>query len=193
MMTSFLDNADYIERIFWICALTGSLFFLLKVVTAMFSSFGDHSSLSEVDGDPDLSSSDQAFKLFSIHSLTGFFMMFGWVGLASYKQFMFSSELSTLIAFIGGLLMMIITSMMFKLAAYFVSPGSSFSLDQLKGKYATVYQEIPADGTGKIHITVDGILREVQAVSLTKKKINSFTHVEIVQVPGNQTVVVSES
>jgi len=185
-------NLDYIEKLYWFFAISGTFFFFLKSLMSVFTSFGDEPMLDDLGSEVshDLSDSNQAFKTISIHSLTGFFMMFGWVGLACYKQYMLSSGLSSLIAFFAGWVMMMLISLIFKIAGSFVSQGSRFSLDMIKGKTAMVYHRIPSKGTGKIQISVDGLLREVPAISYMGKEIPSFTTVEVFQVLGDNTVSV---
>ncbi|MEM1282385.1 MAG: hypothetical protein AAGG81_02400, partial [Chlamydiota bacterium] len=133
---------------------------------------------------------DKAFKVFSTHSLTGFFMMFGWVGLACYKQYGISSTLSILVASVSGVLMMVVTVYLFKLAALLVSSGTKFHIEESLGRRATVYQKIPASGVGKIQITVNGYQREICAVSENHQEIGSFTEVTVKKVIDNQMVAV---
>lgn len=193
-MSSFFSlNIDYIENIFWFFAIAGTSFFILKALSFAVGSFGEHSMTDDVASDTidHGSDSNHAFKIISIHSLTGFFMMFGWVGLASYKQFMLSSELSTFIAFIAGCFMLLTTHVIFKTATSLTSPGSKFLIEQLVGKTGTVYQQIPGNGgIGKIQISTNGLLREVKAVSQTNKKIDSFVAVEVTRIAGEGTVAV---
>jgi hypothetical protein len=53
-----------------------------------------------------------------------------------------------------------------------------------------VYEEIQADGSGKIQITVDHVTREIEAVSVDGSTIPSFKTVEVVAVVNPTTVSV---
>ncbi len=173
------------DILFWSAAMVGTLLFAIK--TLLSFSGGDH---VDVDADGFHHGTDDAFKIFSTQSLTGFFMMFGWVGLACYKQYELSSGFSILWAFLAGALMMIVNAFLFKMALSLVSHGTKFHVEELLGRSASVYQKIPAEGVGKIQVTVNGHQREVFAVSATQSEISSFTEVVVKKVKDNQTVVV---
>ncbi len=174
------------EILFWGSALFGTLFFIIKTI---FSFTGIVSE--ECDHADDLDhGSDEAFKVVSLHSLTGFLMMFGWVGLAARVQHGLMPTLSMAMAFTAGVLMMFVTAYLFKLATRLTSPGSTFHIENLIGKRGFVYQKIPADGAGKIQVTVETILREVRAVSDGNEAIASFTEIEIVRIINKTTVAV---
>jgi len=178
------------QIIFWITALFGTVFFLLKTLLSFTGLVSEEMDQSNVEPDALDHGSDNAFKIVSVHSLTGFLMMFGWVGLACLVQYQFSPLFSVFGALIAGLFMMIVTAYIFKFSALLASPGSTFDTEDLVGRSANVYQKIPADGSGKIHIAVDGTLREVNAVSDKKETIPSFTEVKVVKALNQSTVSV---
>jgi hypothetical protein len=179
------------DILFWLTALIGTIFFGLKVLLSFLGGFSDDLDSVDVDTDGYDHGTDQAFKLFSIHSLTGFFMMFGWVGLACYKQYDISSSWSILIASLAGVFMMFVTAYLFKMASLFVSSGTKFYIQELIDRRALVYQKIPASGEGKIQITVNGYQREIRAVSENHEEIDSFTEVVVKKVIDTQTVAVN--
>lgn len=183
--------AGSLEVLFWVCALAGTLFFILRVVMMVHGADGaddiiDHGAVGHAG------SSDVAFEIISVNSITAFFMMFGWIGLTCYKQFAFGGVLSVVLAFLAGGLCMFITAYLFKLAAKLVSHGSVFTVKDTLGKTATVYQKIPANGRGKINVSVGDMLREIEAVSEEKEEIESFGTVTVVRVVDNNTVSVKK-
>ena len=193
----FLKGADGTEITFWCFAIFGTVFFFLRVLLMVLGGFGaedlDHGDL-DVDGDihsghgveahhsDRLTGSDTAFKLFSLHSITGFFMMLGWVGLACYKQFDLGVTASALAAITAGLATMYVTAMFYKLMLGLASPGASFNIDDIMDKTVTVYLKIPGDGVGKVQFSDKGISRIVEAVSEDKTDIASFESVRVVKV-----------
>lgn len=185
----FIANGDWLERTFWIFALVSTILFFIRIGLMLIGSGGE--DLEGLDVDVDIGDTDVAFEIFSINSLTAFFMMFGWVGLACYKQYSLSAPKSVLFALLAGVISMYITAYIFKLSKKLVSKGSSFSINDTVGKTAKVYQKINAQGRGKVQISVGGgMLREFDAVSEDKKDIESFTMVTIVKVIDNNTVSV---
>ena len=172
---------NYIELFFWNTACFGTLFFILRTAATFIGFSSD-----------DFDTSDHAFKVVSIHALTGFFMMFGWVGLAAYHQFHFNENICLGLALLAGTIMMLITHLIFKGAHLLMSPGNQFNTIELKGKNGIVYQEIPSEGAGKIQINQNGILYEVMALSHRGDKIPSFRPVIIIDIIDQETVTVKE-
>lgn len=199
----FLANADGTERAFWCFAVFGTVFFFLRVLMMVLGGFGA-GDLDDGDVDVDLhdhapgahhsdslTSSDVAFKIFSLHSITGFFMMFGWVGLACYKQYGLGVGASMGGAFVAGLFTMYVTAMMYKMMLGLASPGAMFNIEDMVGKDVTVYLKISADGVGKVQFSDKGLSRTIEAVSEEKKDIESFDTVRVVRVVSPRRVMVS--
>lgn len=178
------------DIVFWIAACAGTLFFSLKLLLSFLGAGVEDVDQFEIVDDHVEHGSDNAFKILSIHSLTGFLMMFGWVGLACSKQYDFSLSLSILCAFIVGILMMVVTGALFKLASCLISTGSRFRVEDLVSLRGKVYQKIPSEGVGKIQIIVNGYQREIRALSELKQEIASFTEVEVIKAFDKNTVLV---
>lgn len=194
------QNANGTEMVFWGAAILGTVFFFLRIVMMIVGGFADdmghdaaHDGMDSADGDThDGDGSDASFKLVSLNSITGFIMMFGWAGLASYVQFQLNGALSILIAFIVGLLCMVITAYLFKLAMKLHSPGAHFDINNSIGTTGEVYLRIPATEIGKVKLNVNSETRIVEAVSADKVEIDSFKRVEIISVVNTDTVSVRE-
>ncbi len=170
------------ESIFWASAIIGSTFFVLKFFLNL-AGMGDFDSDVEFDGGGEIDgeATESAFKFLSLTSLSAFAGMFGWGGLAAYKEFGWGVASSTLFAAVAGCLMMFVTTWLLKSFKRLESEGATFKKDDLLGQVAKVYQKIPKDSQGKIQITVNGILREIEAISASGKEIESFKNVEIVK------------
>lgn len=193
-----LVSPNGLETTFWIFALAGTFFFLIRVAI-QFLGMADHGDVVDASGHDMVggsghgSYSDVLFKMISLNSLTAFFMMLGWTGLTCYKQFALGASLSVVIALIVATFCMFFTGMVFDASKRLVSRGSDFSLAKSVGMKATVYQQIPAQGRGRIEINVPGsLMREVDAVSENAQEIESFKTVEIVKVIDDNTVVVKK-
>lgn len=175
MFTNFHKVDD---TFFLYCALAGSSLFIIQFILNFFI------GLDGSDGD---SSGD--FKWISKQALTGFVMMFGWVGLTCKKEFELTSIVSVSIALAAGLLAMYITALIFKIASRLHSSGTQFCIDDAIGKEAVVYQQILKDGVGKISISMQGFTHEIDAVS-QEGDIPSFTQVRIIKKLDDKTLVV---
>ncbi|PIP81685.1 MAG: hypothetical protein CO113_09890 [Elusimicrobia bacterium CG_4_9_14_3_um_filter_62_55] len=208
-----IHQASGTELMYWGFAVFGTLFFFLRIAAMALGGFGseDFDDGGHADADVDFDdgadgeaieaelvedgehhghASDAAFKLLSVHTATGFCMMFGWMGLAAYKQFGLGAPLSFLTALGAGFLTMYATAWLFKLASHMTSPGASFSAKDLVGKEATVYLRIPDNGRGKIQIGVEGITRFIEAVSDDGAEIDSFQVVQVTRAMDASTVAV---
>ena len=201
----FLAGADGTEFAFWCFAVLGTVFFFLRVLMMVLGGFGAEDIDADIDADVDidlhdhapgahhsdsLTSSDVAFKIFSLHSITGFFMMFGWVGLACYKQYGLGVGASSAGAFVAGVFTMYVTAMMYKLMLGLASPGASFNIEDMVEKDVTVYLKIPAEGVGKVQFSDKGLSRTIEAVTEGKEDIASFETVRVVKVVSPRRVSV---
>ena len=186
------------EFVFWAFAVLGTVFFFLRVIAmAAGLHVGGHDVLGHVPmdsgGDPHGHSSQDsgdAFKLVSVQSLTGFFMMFGWMGLAAYKQFGWAAFPSFAAASVAGLAAMAATALVFKMMSGLTSPGSRFTTGATVGLSGTVYARIPAEGRGQVRLTVEGITRIVDAVSEDAVDLDSFSEIQAIRAVDDRTVSV---
>jgi hypothetical protein len=183
-MLELISPSSFLESFFWFCALLGSFLFIIKSLLLLSAVSIDFSESLETD------ESDSFFKIFSIHSFSGFLMIFGWTGLAFFKQFHFPRIHSFLLAFLLGCLMLLIVYYLFKGARQLISRGSLFSVDQTIGKTGIVYHRIPVDGIGKIQVVIDGFLHEIYATTYPGQEIPSFSQVHVLAVVDNSCVLV---
>ena len=200
---SYLKESQ--DLAFWASALFGSILFFLRACASFFvhshndsvDHFDDCGSNMDDSYDPHNTNenidSKTSFKLFSIHSISGFFMMLGWVGLACSKQLEYSPLISAAIAFLAGLTTMVITGLIFRGALLLINPGCQFDIRKTIGHTGIVYQCIPENGFGKIQLEIDGMNREILAQSLNNCTIKSFTHVKVVKIFDNETVIVEKT
>jgi len=179
---------DGIELFFLICAGVGSFFVLAKLVLQFLGGDVDSDIDADIDIDGAHSDSDVGFKILSLHSLSAFLMMFGLVGLALYRQ----SHLGFVVALLGGTLAGVasvwIIGKLFFWAGRLQSSGT-LSTSAALGSSGTVYLTIPANGTGRVNVSIRGRLREFDAVSRDGLSLATGTAVKVVQVNANVLVV----
>lgn len=132
----------------------------------------------------------QNFKWLTKQTVTGFLMFFGLVGLTCKKEFAMTSTLSAICAVAGGLIAVVITAFIFKMAKKLRSPGAVFRIEDAIGKEAFVYQRIPKNGLGKISISLNNFTHEIDAMSMTHEEIASFTQVQIVKTMDDKILIV---
>ncbi len=181
-------NSYYLTNLYWILAVIGTTLFGLRMSLMLLGGFIDfHHDDGHHGHTHDTSSS---LKIITLHSLSGFCMMFGWAGLAASEQLGLSNGYSLLIACISGFVVMICAAFLFKCAQKLEASGAHFAIQQTLGKTGMVYHAIPAHGLGKIHINVHGITRELLAQSLTNESIESFEAIKVINIIDQETVLV---
>lgn len=188
-----LQGASGTESAFMLCALGGTLFFVLRVGMMVFAGFGAADADGGVQHSDQLEETDPAFKLFSINSLTGFFMMFGWIGLAAYKQFQLGAAVSVLAAFAAGALSMAATGLLFKAVLGLQTTGSRFDASKAVGLPGSVYARIAAGGRGQIRVSHEGLTRTLDALAEDGLEIESFANVVVLKALDSKTVVVKRA
>jgi hypothetical protein len=186
-----VENLNAYQMTFWFCALCGTGFFLINTVMSMISGVDtDLDIVSHHTTHEGIDSPDAAFQLISLTSLTGFVMMFGWIGLTCYEQFHLDPLMTFLCALSAGFITMYLTAKIFQSAKRLASNGSVFDISQALGKVAVVYARIPVDGKGQIQIAISSLTHELDAISSDNVVIESNTHVEVIRILDNATVIV---
>lgn len=163
------------DSLFWFCALAGSGLCLIQFLLSIFGA------------DDDLGK----FKWMSKQAVIGFLMMFGWVGLTCKKELDCSGIESAGFGLIGGIVAILMTGFIFKMAAKLKSSGTVFNIEETLGKQATVYQSIPKGGCGKVTVSLHDFTHELEAISTHEEDIPSFIEVQITKIENATTVVVS--
>jgi len=185
----FLYNSS--EIIFWVAAGLGTSIFIVRMLLSFVGGLSDGDDFDmEFDGDGELHHHTASFKLLTLHSLSGFFMLFGWAGLAGMHQLAWSPEQSLLLASAAGVCMLLATALIMCGAMLLEGSATLFVPQMALGHVATVYQRIPEKGQGKIQVVIDNIRRELLAQSQEGRSYESFTYVKIVKIIDQETVEV---
>src|SRR5438552_2382425 len=134
------------DLIFWATAFFGTILFCLRLCATVIGGFGqegtDNDDMMFDDGDEHYHHT-HSLRLFTLHSISGFFMMFGWVGLACIKTLQINHLNALFFSLIAGFATMILTALIFKWSQLLISSGSRFLIKETIGLVGTVYQRIP--------------------------------------------------
>ena len=186
-VAGFLDLSG-LEKVYIVCIVAGGFLFVTRVVMTMFGGDGDFDV--DAPGDIDLSG-DGGFQLFSLHGLTGFFVMFGLVGLSLLRE----SGAGELLSVAGGFLAGTVTLLLFaNIMAWMqkLQVSGTLKLEKAVGEKGTVYLNIPAKGTGKARVAVQNRLKVFDAVAEDKKAIKTGDRIEVVEVIKPDTLIVKK-
>jgi len=200
-MTEFFNRLDTLETIFILCAVLGGGILLVRTLMMLAGLHHDTDAgldtpadvhADAIDGghaadhgsDTHHSDSDAGFKLLTIHGLTSFFLLFGLVGFALYRQSLAGVLLSLAGAGAAGLVTMVVMAKVFQLFGRLHSSGTIPTTCAV-GCEGSVYLTIPAAGTGRVTVQVRNRLREFDAVSHHKVELKTGEPVRVVWVDGD--------
>ncbi len=195
-MTQWFADLDTLEKVFFACALFGTVFFIVRLVI-QFVGMDSH---DVSDGTPDfmpdapqdlhaVGDSDLSFKLVTIQGITAFFMLFGLTGIALKQTRATGDVQAILIAAAAGVAMTWLQAkfmgMLFKLQS-----SGNLNVHNAVGQEGIVYVTIRAGATGQAQVAVQGRRKIFEAVSRDKTEIKTGERVRVAEVsPGNVLVV----
>ena len=187
-MVKAFSDFNGLEIFFLICAVIGGFFVFIKLVLQFIGS--DANTEIDVDSDIDIdhADSDVGFRLLSLQGLSAFFMMFGLVGLALYRQSRMGIVISNIGAVVAGLVSVWVIAKLFQAASRLQSSGTLKTEDAV-GCTGTVYVTIPNGGTGQVNLNFRNHLREFNATEKNGVEVPTGTPVRVVQVNANVLVV----
>lgn len=193
IINEFWTHLVIFEKILFVIAIIATLLFLLQTIM-IFIGGGDIDDLAAFgDADEAIGHDDGVDSQYlTLKNLIAFFTMFGWIGLACFKNGM--SYLPTiLIATLAGVTMVAIMMFLFKSISK-LKYDSTLKLEHAIGKKGTVYLTIPAssNGLGKINIRINNALLELDAMTNDKKDIANGALVEVTEILGNNTLLVTK-
>ncbi len=192
-MLDFLNDYNALEKFFFACATVGGVFFFVRLVI-QFMGF-DHDVETDLDSGGDIghdfehhADSDTGFKILTLQGITSFFMMFGLVGLALYRQSHMGSIISVTGGTASGLATVWVINKLFSAARGLQSSGTLDNESTIGGE-GKVYLTIPKDGTGSVLVDFKNHHREFDAVSKDRQEIKTGERVKVVWVDGRVLVV----
>lgn len=178
-------------KVFWVMALISSLVFVIQAIM-LFIGFD-----SDTDADFGADSAGEAFDasgfhLVSVKTIVCFILGFGWTGVLFWGRFEDHFWLGLLAAGVGLFFMVLIAwllSLVMKL-----DRNNTFDVRQTIGLVADVYLRIPAASgdTGKVTVSVNGSMHELNAMSKEEEPIATGSHVRIVSTIDGETVLVEK-
>ena len=189
-MVKAFSNFNGLEMFFLACAIIGGFFVLVKLIMQFVGS-DTHTGVG-ADTDIGVSAehvdSDVGFRVLSMHGLSAFFMMFGLVGLALYRQSQMGVIISILGAVAAGSASVWVIGKLFQGAARLQASGTLKTADAV-GSTGTVYLTIPAGGTGRATINFQNRLREFDASEKNGAEVPTGTPIRVVEVKANLLIV----
>jgi membrane protein implicated in regulation of membrane protease activity len=185
-MGNVFSGFNALEYFFLICAVIGGFFVLLRLIMLMA---GGHTDIdSGIDIDAGHADSDVGFHFLSLHGLSSFFVMFGLVGLALYRQSRAGAAASVVGAVAAGLVTVWVIFRIFQWAMSLQSSGN-ISIEDAVGSTGIVYLNIPPGGIGRVTVNLSNHLREFDAMEKDGLELATGNPVHVVKVNANVLIV----
>ncbi len=142
------------------------------------------------DDHPDLVDHEGGLAFISLRTILAFLVGFGWTGVVMSSSH--APLFITLLLAIGvGAIFMLIVFWLMRLI-YSLAESGNIDITNALGTTGTVYLPIPpqGQGSGQVQLIIQGRLREIQAITDGDEQLPTGTHVRVVRVMGDDTLLV---
>lgn len=189
-MAEWFSNLEFLSKIYRLIAIIGSLVFIIIMILSFTG--GDADEIGDVDTDIE-SDTGIGFQFITFKNLVGFFTIFGWSGIACIEAGL-SKPLTFVISVFCGLLMMVIMAGMFFFMGK-LSDSGTLNYKNAIDSIGEVYLTIGADRSkmGKVSITIQGSMRELDALTDSLTELKSGTIIKVVDVTSNGILIVDQT
>ena len=180
-----------LEKVYWVIAIPSTALLVVQLVLTIIGGDVDADIDAEPDIDADLDG-DTGFTVFSFKSILGFLTIFAWAGLACVDSGL-GMFLTLVISGIAGTAMMFIVSYLMYYLTRMHESGTMI-MDNAIDKTGEVYLRIPAErqGVGKVQITIQGSLRELDALTDDESEIPTGSLIQVLEIVNNQYLLVTK-
>ncbi len=184
-----LDSLEPLLRMFWFVAIPASVIFLIQTIMTFVGADAMDGTGADFNGD--LGHTDAPFQLFSLRNLINFLLGFSWTGISFYHTISNPTLLISISLAVGLLFVYIFFLIIRQIQK--LGEDNSFKFSQTLNKTADVYLTIPArrSGKGKIMVSVNGSVRELDAMTDREEKIPSGAIVKVINVDADNILIVA--
>jgi len=160
-LNDWWDALSAPHQVFWFIAVVFSVLFFIQFVLLLIGLDSD----GEMDASGDVDDFSHEFSALSVRSIIAFFTFFGWTGVLALNNGL-PVWLAVLAAVLIGLgAMFIVAYLVYRFSQ--LEQSGNVDLRHALDRPGEVYLTIPGggNGRGKVHLIVDGSLRELEAVT----------------------------
>jgi len=186
----FFDGMSTLEQTYWGIALISSAVFLVIFVLTFIG--GGDSDMEADASDFEADDGGVGFQFFTFKNVVAFFTIFGWSGVTCIDNGL-STTLTLVISIIAGLIMMVLTSLLFYWM-YKLAETGTLKMKNAVGVVCEVYLPIGAKRSkmGKVQIKVQGSLRELEAITDENEELKTGTMVKVTEVVSAEILLVKK-
>lgn len=176
-MLEWFNTLTWSEQLFWIIAVVSTVLFLLVLIGNLFGK-KQHINLRS------------GFQFFKLKNCVAFFTIFGWVGIAGLYQG-FNLTTTLIFSFISGIVMMFVMTSLYYYVKKMTEGGTVEYKNELNSK-GEVFVEVGKlrSRIGKVKIKIEGILKEMDAVTDFEHDIKIGTLIQVESVTENGILII---
>lgn len=182
----FWESLLTVEKVYFIIGCVASGLLLVQLIMLLIGFGGD----GDMDGDVDMDTdNDGGIGIFTIKGIIAFFALGSWISLAASKGGVHWGW-TLLIFFVSGTAALIGVGFLYKYA-YKLQSNGNIDSSLAVGKIGEVYLTIPGNngGHGKLSVTLQGKLCEIDAVTNGANAIVTGQSAKIVGIIGDTYIV----
>ena len=198
MITTWWASLSIAMKILWGVTLTASLIFLIQsILTFIGADAGEGGIDTDVDTGFDSEAADAAVEggtnLLTFRNFVNFILGFGWSAILLQEK-IHSIPLLLIVSALIGVALVVAVMYLFKLLAGMQQSGNINLQKSAAGCEGKVYLTIPENrsGAGKVQITINGAVREYDAVTENDEPLKTGTSIRVVDTVDASTVLVEE-
>ena len=193
MLASWWADLSPVMKLLWGVTLTATLVFIIQTVMTFLGADADGDFDVDVDTSmdgTDLSNIEGGSNLYTFRNFVNFFLGFGWTAIL-LQDSVKSTGLRVLLAVLVGVALVVAVMYLFKWLSSMQQSGNINVYKAAVGCQGTCYLHIPAErsGEGKVQITIQGAVREYNAVT-DGDEIKTGTSVKVIEAVDANTLLV---
>lgn len=179
------------DRFYLYVAVPASIILVVQTLLTLLGMSSDVDVDFSGDGDVDFDGGNGA-TFFSLRNMVAFFAFFGWSGLWMLENG-FSPLITAILSVLIGILFMVVSMSLFILISRLQRSGN-LRIENTIGLVGVVYIPIPPDRqkSGKVMITVQGALMELEAYTDDHEILRTGSQVEVVGIVGTSKLLVTK-
>ena len=196
MIATWWPDLSPVMKLLWSVTLTATLIFVIQTVMTFLGADADGTDFdmdvdTSMDGS-DLSNIEGGSNLYTFRNLVNFFLGFGWSAILLQPSVK-STALLILVSVLVGVALVVAVMYLFKWLSSMQQSGNINVYKSAVGCQGKCYLRIPAErgGEGKVQITIQGAVREYNAVT-DGDEIKTGASVKVLEAVDANTLLVEE-
>jgi hypothetical protein len=189
-MNEWWLSLDSFDQVIWIITIPVSIIFILQMIMTFAGMDADGDLDADFDGDMQTEHAGGPFQLFTFRNFTNFLLGFGWTVIC-FRSVIPNKGLLILLGVVVGMALVAAVIYIF-LSMSKITQEGNMNINNAINQTGEVYLTIPPrkTGSGKVHIRIQGTLREVDAITLGER-IATGSQIKVLSVTKNNQLLVS--